>query len=89
MGHPLGLGEEKDEVLATMKDLAAQETDILTLGQYLQPTREHLPIIRYVHPNEFAEYKVRGEAMGFKHIEAGPLVRSSYHAFDQAESARS
>jgi len=89
MGHPLGLGEEKDEVLASMKDLAAQETDILTLGQYLQPTREHLPIIRYVHPNEFAEYKVRGEAMGFKHIEAGPLVRSSYHAFDQAESARS
>jgi lipoic acid synthetase len=89
MGHPLGLGEEKDEVPATMKDLAAQETDILTLGQYLQPTREHLPIIRYVHPNEFAEYKVRGEAMGFKHIEAGPLVRSSYHAFDQAESARS
>jgi lipoic acid synthetase len=59
------------------------------LGQYLQPTREHLPIVRYVHPDEFAQYKVRGEAMGFKHVEAGPLVRSSYHAFDQAESARS
>ena len=83
----LGLGEEKDEVLATMQDLAAQGTDILTLGQYLQPTREHLPIVRYVHPDEFAEYKVRGEAMGFIHVEAGPLVRSSYHAFDQAESA--
>ena len=87
-GMMLGLGEEKDEVLATMEELAEQGTDILTLGQYLQPTREHLPIVRYVHPNEFAEYKIRGEAMGFKHVEAGPLVRSSYHAFDQAESAR-
>ena len=88
-GLMLGLGEEKDEVLATMQDLATQGTNILTLGQYLQPTREHLPIVRYVHPDEFAEYKVLGEAMGFKHVEAGPLVRSSYHAFDQAESARS
>jgi lipoic acid synthetase len=86
-GLMLGLGEEKDEVLATMQDLAAQGTDILTLGQYLQPTREHLPIVRYVHPDEFAEYKILGEAMGFRHVEAGPLVRSSYHAFDQAESA--
>src|SRR5260221_10313404 len=57
-------------------DLAAQGTNILTLGQYLQPTREHLPIVRYVHPDEFAEYKVLGEDMGFKHVEAGPLVRS-------------
>ena len=87
-GMMLGLGEEKDEVLATIEELAAQGTDILTLGQYLQPTRQHLPIVRYVHPDEFREYKVRGEAMGFKHVEAGPLVRSSYHAFDQAESAR-
>ena len=86
-GMMLGLGEEKDEVLATLQDLAAQGTDILTLGQYLQPTREHLPIVRYVHPKEFAEYKVLGEAMGFKHVESGPLVRSSYHAFDQTESA--
>jgi lipoic acid synthetase len=86
-GLMLGLGERKDEVLATLADLAAQGTDILTLGQYLQPTREHLPIIRYVHPEEFAEYKILGEAMGFKHVEAGPLVRSSYHAFDQAEFA--
>ena len=86
-GLILGLGEEKDEVLATLHDLAAQGTDILTLGQYLQPTREHLPIVRYVHPDEFAEFKILGEAMGFKHVEAGPLVRSSYHAFDQAESA--
>ena len=86
-GMMLGLGEEKEEVLATMQDLAAQGTDILTLGQYLQPTREHLPVIRFVHPDEFAEYKVQGEKMGFKHVESGPLVRSSYHAFDQAESA--
>jgi lipoic acid synthetase len=86
-GLMLGLGEEKEEVLATLQDLAAQGTDILTLGQYLQPTREHLPIVRYVHPAEFAEFKVRGEAMGFKHVEAGPLVRSSYHAFEQTESA--
>jgi lipoic acid synthetase len=86
-GLMLGLGEETDEVFATMQDLAAQGTDILTLGQYLQPTREHLPVIRFVHPDEFAEFKRRGEKMGFKHVESGPLVRSSYHAFDQAESA--
>ncbi|HTP68395.1 MAG TPA: lipoyl synthase [Dongiaceae bacterium] len=87
-GLMLGLGEQKDEVLATMQDLASQGTDILTLGQYLQPTREHLPVVRFVHPDEFAEYKRAGEQqMGFKHVEAGPLVRSSYHAFDQAESA--
>ncbi len=86
-GMMLGLGEEKHEVLSTMQELAAQGTNILTLGQYLQPTREHLPVVRYVHPDEFREYKVLGEAMGFKHVESGPLVRSSYHAFDQAESA--
>jgi lipoyl synthase len=86
-GLMLGLGEEKEEVLATMQDLAAQGTDILTLGQYLQPTRDHLPIERFVHPDEFAEFKMLGEAMGFKHVEAGPLVRSSYHAFEQTESA--
>lgn len=87
-GLMLGLGEETREVLETMQDLAAQGTDILTLGQYLQPTREHLPVVRFVHPDEFAEYKRRGEAMGFKHVEAGPLVRSSYHAHDQASSAK-
>ena len=85
-GMMLGLGEEKEEVLTTMQELAAQGTNILTLGQYLQPTREHLPVVRYVHPDEFAEYKILGEAMGFKHVESGPLVRSSYHAFDQAEA---
>jgi lipoic acid synthetase len=87
-GLMLGLGEEKQEVLDTMEELAAQRTDILTLGQYLQPTREHLPVVRYIHPEEFAEYKKFGEKMGFKHVESGPLVRSSYHAFDQAESAQ-
>jgi lipoic acid synthetase len=84
----LGLGESRDEVLATMADLAAQGTDILTLGQYLQPTRDHLPVVRFVHPSEFAEYKQIGEKeMGFKHVESGPLVRSSYHAFEQEVSA--
>jgi len=86
-GMMLGLGEEKQEVLSTIEELARQGTNILTLGQYLQPTREHLPVVRYVHPDEFREYKVLGQAMGFKHVESGPLVRSSYHAFDQAESA--
>jgi lipoyl synthase len=86
-GLMLGLGEEREEVLAAMQDLAAQGTDILTLGQYMQPTREHLPIVRYVHPREFAEYKELGEQMGFAHVESGPLVRSSYHAFEQEAAA--
>ncbi|HVS75261.1 MAG TPA: lipoyl synthase [Candidatus Acidoferrales bacterium] len=85
-GLMLGLGEEKSEVLATMQELAAQGTDLLTLGQYLQPTPEHLPIFRYVHPDEFAEFKLLGEALGFQHVESGPLVRSSYHAFEQTAS---
>ena len=87
-GMMLGLGESRDEVLAAMEEIAAQGTHILTLGQYMQPTREHLPIERYVHPDEFAEFKRLGEQMGFKHVEAGPLVRSSYHAFEQEEAAR-
>lgn len=86
-GLMLGLGEECEEVLAAMQDLAAQGIDILTLGQYMQPTREHLPIARYVHPDEFAEYKKLGEQMGFAHVESGPLVRSSYHAFEQEAAA--
>ena len=87
-GMMLGLGETREEVLRAMQEIAVQGTHILTLGQYLQPTAEHLPIERYVHPDEFAEYKRLGEAMGFKHVEAGPLVRSSYHAFEQEEAAR-
>ena len=87
-GMMLGLGETRDEVLQTLAELAAQGVDILTLGQYLQPTREHLPVVRFVHPSEFAEYKRLGEQMGFRHVESGPLVRSSYHAFEQEQSAR-
>jgi len=86
-GLMLGLGEAREEVLAAMQDLAAQGTNILTLGQYLQPTREHLPVVRFVHPDEFAEYKKLGEQMGFAHVESGPLVRSSYHAFEQEAAA--
>ena len=87
-GMMLGLGETREEVLHAMGELAECGTDIFTLGQYLQPTREHLPIVRYVHPDEFAEYKKLGEEMGLRHVEAGPLVRSSYHAFEQQESSR-
>jgi len=86
-GLMLGLGETREEVLAAMQDLAAQGTDILTIGQYMQPTREHLPVVRFVHPDEFAEYKTLGEQMGFSHVESGPLVRSSYHAFEQEAAA--
>jgi lipoic acid synthetase len=87
-GMMLGLGETREEVLKAMEDIVAQGTHILTLGQYLQPTPEHLPLERYVHPDEFAEFKRLGEQMGFRHVEAGPLVRSSYHAFEQEEAAR-
>jgi len=88
-GMMLGLGETREEVLTAMQDIVAQGTHILTLGQYLQPTPEHLPVERFVHPDEFAEFKQLGEEMGFKHVESGPLVRSSYHAFEQEEAARS
>ncbi len=87
-GMMVGLGETREEVLDAMARLAAQNTDIFTLGQYLQPTRDHLPVLRYVHPQEFAEFKLAGERMGLRHVEAGPLVRSSYHAFEQEQSAR-
>jgi lipoic acid synthetase len=86
-GMMLGLGETREEVLQAMGDLVAQGTDILTLGQYLQPTREHLPVVRFVEPREFAEYKQLGQKMGFRHVESGPLVRSSYHAFEQVQAA--
>jgi lipoic acid synthetase len=86
-GLMLGLGETREEVLAAMQDLSMQGTNILTLGQYLQPTREHLPVVRFVHPDEFAEYKKLGQEMGFAHVESGPLVRSSYHAFEQEAAA--
>ncbi len=82
-GLMLGIGETKEEVLEAMGDLRAHGVSILTLGQYLRPSPKHLPILRYVAPEEFAEYKERGKAMGFAHVESGPLVRSSYHASEQ------
>jgi len=82
-GLMLGLGETLDEVIDTMSDLREVNCGILTLGQYLQPTKSHLPVERYVHPDEFADLKRKGMEMGFRYIESGPLVRSSYHAADQ------
>lgn len=79
-GLMLGLGETMEEVLEVMKDLFAAGCQILTLGQYLQPTKDHLPVERYVHPDEFRRLKGKGISMGFRHVESGPLVRSSYHA---------
>ena len=82
-----GLGEEWDELLGAMRDLRTQDVDILTLGQYLRPSSQHLPIARYYRPDEFAELRRLGIAMGYRHVEAGPLVRSSYHAWEQVERA--
>ena len=79
-GIMLGLGETEDEVLETMEDLRSVNVDILTLGQYLQPTAKHLPIHDFVTPEKFAEFKEKGMQMGFKYVESGPLVRSSYRA---------
>src|SRR5436309_11190131 len=82
-----GLGEEWDELLASIRDLRAQGVDIITLGQYLRPSDQHLPIARYYTPAEFAELRRLGMQMGYRHVEAGPLVRSSYHAWEQVERA--
>lgn len=82
-GLILGMGETIDEAREVMRDLRAVECDILTIGQYLQPTRDHLPVARFYDPSEFALLKEEGIAMGFSHIESGPLVRSSYHAEQQ------
>jgi lipoic acid synthetase len=79
-GIMLGLGETKEETLESMQDLRNSGVSILTLGQYLQPTREHLPVAEFIHPDLFAEFKREGLAMGFRYVESGPLVRSSYHA---------
>jgi lipoic acid synthetase len=86
-GIMVGLGEDWDELLVSMRDLRAQRVDILTLGQYLRPSADHLPIARWYTPEEFAELKRLGMEMGFRHVESGPLVRSSYHAWEQAERA--
>jgi len=82
-----GLGEEWDELLGAMQDLRTQGVDILTLGQYLRPSPGHLPIARYYSPDEFAELKRIGLAMGYRDVESGPLVRSRYHAWEQVERA--
>ena len=81
-GIMLGLGEEIDEVMAVLSDLRAVECDIITLGQYLRPSKEHLEVVRYVPPAEFAQLRERAMALGFRHVESGPLVRSSYHAWE-------
>ena len=86
-GLMLGLGETEPEVLQVMRDLRDHHVDILTLGQYLRPSPKHLPLLRYINPPEFAEYRQAGREMGFAHVEAGPLVRSSYHADNGQESA--
>lgn len=79
-GIMLGLGETKEEVLQTMEDLRYANVDVITIGQYLQPTSKHLPVDRFVHPDEFAELREAGYEMGFDYVESGPLVRSSYHS---------
>ena len=79
-GIMLGLGETEDEVIQTMKDLREQNVDIITLGQYLQPSKKHLAVKEFIHPEQFEKYEKLGKEMGFRHVESGPLVRSSYHA---------
>ena len=86
-GMILGMGETIPEVVEVMRDLRAVDVDILTLGQYLRPSDAHIELDRYVTPEEFADLKRVGMAMGFKHVESGPLVRSSYHAWEQVQAA--
>jgi lipoic acid synthetase len=84
-GIMLGFGETQEEVFGAMQDLRDNNCDMLTLGQYLRPSSRHLPVVRYVTPEEFDSYRQVGLSMGFSHVEAGPLVRSSYHAAEQAQ----
>jgi lipoic acid synthetase len=86
-GIILGMGETNEEVLATMRDLRAVDVDILTLGQYLRPSEGHVRLDRYVTPEEFRMFYEAGMAMGFRHVESAPLVRSSYHAWEQVQAA--
>ncbi|MBU0703057.1 MAG: lipoyl synthase, partial [Chloroflexi bacterium] len=87
-GLMVGLGETADEALDVMRDLRELDVDILTIGQYLQPTRQHLPIARYYTPEEFDMFRERGYEMGFRWVESGPLVRSSYNAEAQAKTLK-
>jgi len=84
-GIMLGLGEEKEEVFETLEHLRDAKVDVVTLGQYLQPSKKHLPVKRYVSPEEFKEFEEYGKALGFRHVESGPLVRSSYKAHKHIE----
>ncbi len=86
-GIILGMGETNEEVAAVMRDLRAVDVDILTLGQYLRPSDSHIELRRYVTPDEFTWFREIGKEMGFRHVEAGPLVRSSYHAWEQVQAA--
>jgi len=86
-GIILGMGETNEEVLQTMRELRTVDVDILTLGQYLKPSNDHIALDRYVTPEEFRELYEIGMRMGFKHVESGPLVRSSYHAWEQVQAA--
>jgi lipoic acid synthetase len=83
----VGIGETADEIRATLRDIRSTGTEILTIGQYLQPTAKHLPVDRFVHPDEFAEHKAYALELGFAHCESGPLVRSSYHAHEHVAAA--
>ena len=85
-GIMVGLGETRAELRTTLADLRVVGCDILTIGQYLRPSAAHLPVARYYHPNEFADLKAHALALGFRHVESGPLVRSSYHAHEQADA---
>ncbi|HSY03090.1 MAG TPA: lipoyl synthase [Acidobacteriaceae bacterium] len=87
-GVMVGLGEEMDELLQVFRDLAQVGVNVLTIGQYLRPSKDHLPIARYYTPDEFAFMKREALGMGFRHVESGPLVRSSYHAHEQSDSAQ-
>jgi lipoic acid synthetase len=86
-GLMVGLGETDDEILSVMRDMRAHDIDMLTIGQYLAPSGHHLPVTRYVHPNTFAMFEREAQAMGFTHAAVGALVRSSYHADQQAHAA--
>lgn len=86
-GLMVGLGETDDEILAVMRDLRAHDADMLTIGQYLQPSPHHLPVVRYVHPDQFDRFREAASGMGFKHAAVGAMVRSSYHADQQAHEA--
>jgi lipoic acid synthetase len=86
-GLMVGLGETDDEILEVMRDLREHDVEMLTIGQYLQPTRGHLPVLRYVEPARFRQFEQEALAMGFRHAACGPLVRSSYHADEQAHGA--